>query len=93
MPSNDEYLAEIKRLAEVAQKWVADNPDKSVQIAWRAHLGIIGVMGDAIKMGLVSVNDDGMELLKAMGCFEPGDNEPSIIMVRVALDAAMAVEK
>jgi len=89
MPTSAEYAAEVARIAEVARQWVADNPHKKVEIVWRTSdkVQVIGLFADAIKMGFVKVNADGMELLKAMGVDPANYNEPSVIMVRTALDS------
>ncbi len=86
-PVSEDY-AEIRRISALAAQWIKDNPDKPVEIVWKVPSDrvVIGVMRDAIKIGIVRMNENAMELLAAMGVGKDPKNEPSVIMIRVALD-------
>ncbi len=81
-----EYHAAIAHMREKALEWAKANPTKEATIQWRipTNAVIMGSISDGLCFGLVKPNPDGLEMLEFM--FEQMEHEPSIVMVRMALD-------
>jgi hypothetical protein len=94
MRTEKEYFDEIRRLSRLARKYVAENPhsDAKVQFNLGPKVNVIGVVPDALQSGLMSANEDGLEMLKAMGTFDKS-NTPSIMMVQAAIEYMDEIQK
>lgn len=82
------YADMCDSMAKKAKEWRAAHPNADVKIQWNWPDGcaVIAVISDAIEHKLVTVNDDGLDLLKSMapwGVYE----EPSVLMCRVVIEA------
>jgi hypothetical protein len=90
-----EYFDEIRRLSRLARTYVAENPhsDAKVQFNIGRKVNVIGVVPDALKSGLMSANEDGMEMLKAMGALGDKPGMPSIMMVQAAIEYMEEIQK
>jgi hypothetical protein len=83
-----QYGWQVKAMARRAKEWRAGNPtkDAKVQFNYPREVAVIGSISDAIKTGYVTTNDAGLELVKALGPWRC-ENEPTVFMVRFALEA------
>lgn len=75
-------------MAANAKKWKAANPNADVKIQWNwpQDVAVIAVISDAIEHNLVTVNEDGLALLKSMAPW--GDeSEPSVLQCRTVIEA------
>jgi hypothetical protein len=81
------YVAQIKAMAKNGQTWRVANPDKTVlvQFNFPREILLVAPISTAIKNRLVTVNEAGLELVKALWPWDTKD-EPSVLMVRVALE-------
>ena len=84
MPANQQEA--ILRLHHRMQAWRTKHPKADVTIFWRdqEHVIVIAVIRDAIRAGLVHVNQNGWDMIRAM-C-EPEEHEPTLNMVRTAIE-------
>lgn len=74
-------------MSENARHWRAVNPNHEVLIQFNSPPGvlIIGTISDAVKHHFVTVNEAGLELIKALWPWG-GRDEPTVLMVRVVLE-------
>lgn len=80
------YLRQIQRMAQKAMAWRKANPTKEalVQFNYPEKVMLIAPISAALKQRLVSTNEAGLELVKALGPWDK--TEPSVFMVRLALE-------
>jgi hypothetical protein len=82
------YMGQIRAMQAAGRAWVKSHPKAApmVQFNYPQNIGVIGTLAEALEKGIVSANEDGRELLRAMGAFEDIPTQPTVIMCRVALD-------
>ena len=87
MTTEDQYIAQLQKMSENAQKWRAAHPTAEVlvQFNFPPKVGVIGTISDAIDAGAVSTNDNGLALVKALWPWDV-KSEPTVFMVRLALE-------
>jgi len=85
--SSDAYVQQVQKMSENAAKWRLDNPGREVKVQFNnpQKVFVSAVISEAIRTHLVSVNDAGLELIKAMWPWKD-DREPTVFMVRLALE-------
>jgi hypothetical protein len=82
-----DYAAQIGVLAARAMQWRKANPDRQalVQFNYPRSVMMIAPISTALKDKIVSTNEAGLELIKALGAW--GEKlEPTVMMVRLALE-------
>jgi hypothetical protein len=83
----EEYVKQVAVMSENARRWRAANPDKKavIQFNFPPKALIIGSISLAVARHFVITNEAGLELLKALWPWDV-ENEPTVLMVRVALE-------
>ena len=81
------FERQCQTMNERAQAWRKANPGKSAVIRWNfpPAVNIIGCISDALAHRLVTTNEAGLELIKALWPWGDRD-EPTILMVRMVLE-------
>lgn len=90
LPCTPKYAEAIRQLAVKAQAWMKANPGKNAKIQFNVPptVGLTMVFEEAEQMKFIVVNDEGRELYAAMiAGLELPRQEPTVNMVRIALDA------
>lgn len=86
LTETERYEAELIGMAERARQWRAANPKTLVMVQFNfpPQVGVIATLSDALEHHLVTVNEGGCDLLKAIaaGC----RHEPSVLMLRAVLE-------
>lgn len=87
MNTGEKHAQQTAQMALSARRWRNNNPNRKAEIQFNfpPKVLVIGVISDALKAGLVSANEAGLELLKAMWPWG-GPDEPTVLMVRIALE-------
>lgn len=88
MTTGEQYAEQIKRMADNAKAWREAHPDVKamVQFNYNKRIFMIAPISEAVKNHIVSCNNHGLELLKAMWPW--GDNlEPTVMMCKIALES------
>jgi hypothetical protein len=90
-----EYFDKIRALSRKARQFLQENPesDAKVQFNFPHDVMVIGVMSDAKTAKFISYNDDGKRMLEAMGAFKEGQDQPTVFMVRAAIEYMSEIEK
>jgi len=87
MERRREYAEQILEMKRRAQAWRKANPDKEVRVQFNfpKRVFTVAAISDAVNDHLVSCNEAGLELLKALW---PWDDlkEPKVTMVKIALE-------
>jgi hypothetical protein len=88
------YGLAVYKTHMLARDWIELNLGKEpkVQFNFPSKVFFSAVMTDALEMGAVTCNDDGREMLKAMGALSEDRNAPSVMMCRMAIEM-LAEEK
>jgi hypothetical protein len=81
-----QYESRVLAMAERARTWRENNPDRvaKVQFNFPPQVCLIATINDAIEHGYVTTNEAGAELVQALRA--PGEDEPTVLMVRIALE-------
>jgi hypothetical protein len=87
-PGAVQYAEQLTAMLNNGRLWRQGHPVANVEInfTWPANTVIIGGIDDAIKVGYVKTNDDGLALLKALWPWE-GRTCPTVMMVRAVCEA------
>lgn len=80
------YVAQCIEMTNKAKQWAAAHPTTVVVINFDfpEKAVIMGVISDALKLGLIKTNDAGRELIEA--CCNP--NEQTVLMLQAVLKVA-----
>ena len=84
--SPDEYETGIVRMHRRMQRWRKANPGKTAVVAFKTPDPSVVIIADiqtAMRMGFVTTNKHGYEMLKSM-C-QPEKAEPTVSMVKAAI--------
>lgn len=81
------YTAQIRKMTENAKKWMGEHPgaDAKIQFNFPDKVLFVCSISEALKKSIVSVNDQGRELLKAMWPNWDDPAEPTVFMYKIAL--------
>lgn len=81
------YIAQLEKMAANARTWRAAHPERVAQVQFNfpPYVAVVQPISNAVKMGTVSTNEAGLELLKAMWPWDCA-SEPTVLMVRAALE-------
>lgn len=93
MTTRKEYVEQLMQMAENGHRWRLANADREARVvfSYPTSVALIAPISEAIENNFVSVNEAGLELVKALWPWE-GDREPTVLMVRAALEIPMATE-
>ncbi len=80
------YKIKLGQMSQNARDWLARHPGAKVKIAFRhpPETNVVAAISDAIRGGFVLVNNEGLQLIKAMSPW--GQDEPTLNMVRGVID-------
>ncbi len=86
-PTPVEYEAQLKTMIDNAERWRNAYPEKIVLIQFNfpPQVAVIAPISDAVKAGVVTANDAGLELLKALWPWDAYD-EPTVLMVQAVIE-------
>jgi hypothetical protein len=84
------YEAQVRRMAEAARTELARRPGAQLQFAFPRGVGLIATAAQARQIGAFMVNAEGEHVLAAMS--RVCDHDPTILMVRIALELACQVK-
>lgn len=87
-PETTEYSKQCCLMRERALAWIARNPgaNPKIQFNFTPHTAVIASISLAIAEHIVSVDDAGFELIKAMG--DLGESrEPTVLMVQAVMES------
>jgi hypothetical protein len=91
MKTEEEYAQHIAAMADKINTWRRANAGLAeaavIQFNFPKTIMLIATIGDGLEKHFLYANGPGLELLKAIGGWEK-DNEPTVLMVRVALELA-----
>lgn len=81
------YTAQIAKMTKNAKKWMEEHPgaDAKIQFNFPDKVGFVCSISEALTKSIVSVNDQGRELLKAMWPNWDDEAEPTVFMYKIAL--------
>lgn len=87
MTNRKEYAEQLMQMAENGHRWRLANPDREARVVFNypTSVALIAPIREAIDKNFVSVNEAGLELVKALWPWD-GDTEPTVLMVRAALE-------
>jgi hypothetical protein len=87
LKAQENYGAQLKQMYERAQKWRAANPGLTakVQFNFPPTVTFACPIRVALEQGIVSVNDAGLDLLKALWPWHVKD-EATVLMCRAVLE-------
>lgn len=90
-----EWFAAIRECSLKASQWIEDHPGMSAKVQFNYPEGVFlsAVPQDAIEHKYVTVDEAGMDLLKAMGAFDEQRDSPSISIIRFALEYMEEIKK
>lgn len=90
-----DWFNAIRKCSIKASKWIEEHPgvDAKVQFNYPEGVFLAALPQDAIEQKYVTVDEAGMDLLKAMGAFDERNDAPSISMVRFALEYMEEIKK
>lgn len=82
------YVRQLEVMRERFLAWCAGHGDQTAHIQFNFPRSVVvaAPIHEAMRVGLVSVNDAGRELIEYL-C-ETGPDEPTVLMVRVVIEAA-----
>lgn len=82
-----EYVQQLEAMAGLAMVWRVENPDKQVNILFNfpPDVMVVACISDAIKMKMVTCNEAGLELIKAISDWGQ-KKEATVFMVRMAVE-------
>lgn len=82
-----EAIAQMHQMRDNGQKWLRENPNAKVQIAFKKIHGhqVIAAIDDALDAKIVVTNPDGLALIKALWPIHAYD-APTITMTRVVVE-------
>ncbi len=83
----ERYEAQMQTMWERARQWRSENPTRIAEVVYHipAHAVVIAPISEAVKMGIVTTNEAGLELLKYLWTWDDA-SEPTVLMTRVVLD-------
>ena len=82
-----DYKKQLQQMLANAKRWLADNPaaEVKVQFNFPGVAFVVAPISQALDKSLVSANEAGVQLIKAMWPWNI-DSEPTVMMVRAVLD-------
>lgn len=85
---DSDYDRQLGKMKARADEWRKANRKREVKIQfnWPPKVMVICAISDAIKRKLVTTNEAGLELIKALGNYGEPDG-PTVLMVRVVLES------
>lgn len=86
--ADERYELQLGKMLVRRNAWLANHPEAEVlvQFNFPRTVCVVACISDAIEKKFVSANEAGLELIKALGNWGQRD-EPSVLMVRVILEA------
>lgn len=87
------YVQAIQETARRAREWVREHPQAQpkIQFNYPHDVAVLAAIDDAKCSGLISTNEDGDKLLAALVDGIPYERQPTILMLRVALEELHSV--
>src|SRR5678815_1819832 len=86
------YVDRVTSMAKQAWGWFRANPDAEPIMTFNTpkDVGVICDLAQAIKLGIIIVDDEGKRMLTELGWLEDNAAMPTYTMVRVAIETALA---
>jgi len=87
MKHKRQYEVLLGRMLARAREWRTANPSRTAKVQFNLpeRVAVIGTISEAIKRGVVSVDEAGLELVKSLGPWGVPE-EPTVLMVRCVLE-------
>jgi hypothetical protein len=85
-----EYLKQIETMSRDARSYLVTHPTEEILVSYNFSNAALMIypITEALKEKLVTVNDAAQRMFQALGWLEDRPDEPTILMVRAALEIA-----
>lgn len=92
--NRERFLNKLDSMEAQIREWRAIRPDTKpmIQYNYQKEVGLIATMADAVEKKFVTVNDDAKDMLDELGWLRPGQEMPTVNMVRVVIEHVFGEE-